>query len=41
MAMAVDRAPPHKVKAVRKLLRENKNIKIIYLPKDSPFLNAM
>ena len=41
MAVVVDRAPPHKAKAVRKLLRENKNIKIIYLPKGSPFLNAM
>ena len=41
VAVVVDRAPPHKAKAVRKLLRENKNIKIIYLPKGSPFLNAM
>ena len=41
MAVVVDRAPPHKAKAVRKLLRENKNIKIIYLMKGSPFLNVM
>ncbi len=41
MAVASDRAPPHKAKAVRRLLRENKNKKIIYLPKDSPLLNTM
>ena len=29
----VDRASPHRAKLVRKLLRENKNIKLIYLPK--------
>ena len=37
----VDRASPHRAKLVRKLLRENKNIKIIYLPKGSPYLNAV
>ena len=41
MAVVADRAPPHKAKAVRKLLRENKNIKIIYHQKGSPFLNSM
>ena len=41
VAVVVDRAPPHKARTVKKLLRENKNIKIIYLPKNSPFLNAM
>ena len=35
----VDRASPQK--SVKKLLRENKNIKIVYLPKGSPYLNAV
>ncbi len=37
----MDRAPPHRAKLVRKLLRENKNSRIIYLPKGSPYLNAV
>ena len=37
----VDRASPHRAKSVKELLRENKNIKIIYLPKGSPYLNAV
>ena len=37
----MDRASPHRAKAVKKLLRENKNTKIIYLPKGSPYLNAV
>ncbi len=41
VAVMVDRASPHRAKAVRTLLRENKNIKIIYLPKGSPYLNAV
>ncbi len=41
VAVMVDRASPHRSKAVRTLLRENKNIKIIYLPKGSPYLNAV
>ena len=41
MAVVTDRASPHRSRAVRELLRENKNIKIIYLPKGSSFLNAM
>ena len=32
----VDRASPHRAKSVKELLRENKNIKIVYLPKGSP-----
>ena len=36
-----DRASPHRAKLVRKLLWENKNIRIIYLPKGSPYLNAV
>ncbi len=41
VAVMVDRASPHRAKAVRTLLHENKNIKIIYLPKGSPYLNAV
>ena len=41
VAVVMDRASPHRAKAVKKLLRENKNIKIIYLPKGSPYLNAV
>ena len=41
VAVLVDRASPHRAKAVRTLLRENKNIRIIYLPKGSPYLNAV
>ena len=41
VAVMVDRASPHRAKLVKKLLRENKNIKIIYLPKGSPFLNPV
>ena len=40
MAMVTDRASPHRAKLVKGLLRENKNIRIIYLPKGSPYLNA-
>ena len=39
--VVMDRASPHRAKAVKELLRENKNIKIIYLPKGSPYLNAV
>ena len=41
VAVIVDRASPHRAKLVRQLLRENKNIKIMYLPKGSPFLNPV
>ena len=41
VAAVVDRASPHRAKLVRKLLRKNKNIRIIYLPKGSPYLNAV
>ena len=37
----VDRASPHRAKSVKELLRENKNIKIIYLSKGSSYLNAV
>ena len=36
-----DRAPQHRSKMVRKFLRENKNIRIMYFPKGSPYLNAV
>ena len=35
------RASPHRARLVRRLLRENKNIRIIYLPKGSSYLNAV
>ena len=41
VAAVMDRASPHRAKSVKKLLRENKNIRIIYLPKGSPYLNAV
>ena len=41
VAAVGDRAFPHRAKLVRKLLWENKNIRIIYLPKGSPYLNAV
>ena len=41
VAVVMDRASPHRAKLVRKLLRKNKNIRIIYLPKGSPYLNAV
>ena len=41
VAVVMDRASPHRAKAVKELLRENKSIKIIYLPKGSPYLNAV
>ena len=36
-----DRAPQHRSKMVREFLRTNKNIKIIYFPKGSPYLNVV
>ena len=41
VAVVTDRASPHRAKLVKGLLRENKNIRIIYLPKGSPYLNAI
>ena len=37
----MDRASTHRAKLVKRLLRENRNIRIIYLPKGSPYLNAV
>ena len=36
-----DRAPQHRSKLVREFLRTNKNIRIMYFPKGSPYLNAV
>ena len=41
VAVVTDRASPRRAKLVKKLLRENKNIRIIYLPKGSLYLNAV
>ena len=41
VAAVMYRASPHRAKAVKKLLRKNKNIRILYLPKGSPYLNAV
>ena len=41
VAVVTDRASPHHAKLVKRLLRKNKNIRIIYLPKGSPCLNAV
>ena len=36
-----DRAPQHRSRLVKEFLRKNKNVKIMYFPKDSPYLNAV
>ena len=36
-----DRTPQHRSKMVREFLRTNKNIRIMYFPKGSPYLNAV
>ena len=36
-----DRAPQHRSKLVKEFLRKNKNVKIMYFPKGSPYLNAV
>ena len=36
-----DRASQHRSRHVRKFLRKNKNVKIMYFPKGSPYLNAV
>ena len=41
VAMITDRAPPHRSKLLRRFLRRNKNVRILYLPKGSPHLNAV
>lgn len=41
IAVIMDRASPYRAKRVKKLLRENKNVKITYLPKRLPYFNAM
>ena len=41
IAVIADKATPHRAKLVEDLLRENNEINIIYLPKGSPYLNAV
>ena len=41
IAVITDKASPHRARLVEDSLRENKKIKIIYLPKGSPYLNAV
>ena len=36
-----DHAPQHRSRLVREFLRTNKNIRIMYFPKGSPYLNAV
>ena len=41
VVVTADRAPQHRSKLVRKFLRENKDVRMIYLPNGSPYLNTM
>ncbi len=41
VAVTADRAPQHRSKMVKEFLRNNRDVKMIYLPKCSPYLNAM
>ena len=41
VAVTADRAPQHRSKLVKEFLRNNQDIRMIYLPKGSPYLNAM
>ena len=41
VVVTADRAPQHRSKLVREFLHNNKGVKMIYLPKGSPYLNAM
>ena len=41
VAVTADRAPQHRSKLVKEFLRNNRDVKMIYLPKGSPYLNAM
>ena len=41
VAVMTDRAPQHRSKLVRELIRKNKNIRIIYFPKGSPYPNVV
>ena len=38
---SADKASPHRAKLAEDLLRENNEIKIIYMPKGLPYLNAV
>ena len=41
VAVITDRASPHRSRLVRKFLRANRNVRILYFPKGSPHLNAV
>ncbi len=41
VVVTADRAPQHRSKLVKEFLRNNRDVKMIYLPKGSPYLNAM
>ncbi len=41
VVVTTDRAPQHRSKRVKEFLRSNRDVKMIYLPKGSPYLNAM
>ena len=41
VAMITDRAPPHRLKLLRRFLRRNNNVRILYFPKGLPHLNAV
>ena len=41
LAILTDRASPHRSKPVRRFLRANRNVKILYFPKGSPHLNTV
>ena len=41
VAVITDRASPHRSRLVRKFLRANRSVRILYFPKGSPHLNAV
>ena len=41
VTVITDRASPHRSRLVRKFLRANRNVRILYFPKSSPHLNAV
>ena len=41
VVVVTDRVSPHRSRFVKKLLRRNRHIKIIYFPEGSPYLNAV
>ena len=41
VVVTADRAPQHRSKLVKEFLHNNNDVRMIYLPKGSPYLNAM